>query len=60
MLITVVVVVVVVVVWSNLVAVCNKSTSGGTTKEHAKHLRRISPGFPVSAFPEFQLVKLSY
>ena len=52
--------VVVVVVWSNLVAVCNKSTSGGTTKEHAKHLRRISPGFPVSAFPEFQLVKLSY
>ena len=42
--------VVVVVVWSNLVAVCNKSTSGGTTKEHAKHLRRISPGFPCLCF----------
>ena len=41
----------VVVVWSNLVAVCNKSTSGGTTKEHAKHLRRNSPGFPCLCFP---------
>ena len=44
--------VVVVVVWFNLVAVCNESTSGGTTKGTQSIFVGTRRDFPVSAFPE--------